>query len=164
LTTFISVKVDVVNVERGISNAWDTRGRSTSVVGDVAFRCWTERNVELDFMILESNKRKSKTRVSAEPELERNVKGSSRDGSCRVGKSNSGTNHNVVTIFLFSGLGKLVPNVEPVTIVTVDFLATNFNVDVVNKNVTNVSGPGNGCTSTRVGKSREVNLEVDLVN
>jgi hypothetical protein len=95
-------------------------------------------------VILESNKRKSKTRVSAEPELERNVKGSSRDSTCRGSESDSGTNHDVITILLFSSLGKFVPDVEPVTVVTVNFLSTDFNVNVVNDNVSNVTSPSNG--------------------
>ncbi len=42
LTTFISIKVDVVNKERSITKNWDTRGWDTIGAGDVAFRSLSE--------------------------------------------------------------------------------------------------------------------------
>jgi len=104
-------------------------------------------------VILKGNKRKGKTRVAAEPELEWDVKGSLRKSVARgaygswdslvstsgvnigerrvdeVGKLGGLTNHLVVTTLLLSGKGKLVPDVHPVTILAIDALATNLNLN-----------------------------------
>ena len=102
-------------------------------------------------MVLKSDKGKGKARVAAVPELEWNVKSGfwegiagSADLSGRVGfaraingrerwisdegKLSSVTNHLEVSAFvLFGGAGKLVPDVHPVTVLSVDALATDFN-------------------------------------
>jgi hypothetical protein len=115
---------------------WNTGSKSSGGRGDVVLGSWSETDVELDFVILESNKWKSKTWVSVEPELKRNVKSSRWNTSVSCGswssKSGSVTSHYRVSIFVFSGLGKFIPDVEPVTIMSVNFLSTDFNVDVVN--------------------------------
>ena len=68
-TSFIGIEVDVINVEFSIK-----RGVGFGTTEDTAFG--SEFNVDLDFVVLESNEGKSKTRVSAKPELKRNVKSS----------------------------------------------------------------------------------------
>jgi len=102
-------------------------------------------------VVLKSDEGEGKAGVAAVPELEWNVKGSfwegvagSADLSGRVGfaraingrerwvsdegKLSSVTNHLEVSAFvLFSGAGKLVPDVHPVTVLSVDALATDFN-------------------------------------
>jgi hypothetical protein len=85
-TSFVSVEVDVVNEESSILEGRDTEGiiasscASTASSGDrsgnIAFTLGSKLKVELDFVVLKSNKRKSKTRVSAEPELKGNIEGS----------------------------------------------------------------------------------------
>jgi len=59
---------------------------------------------------------------------------------------------------VFSGLGKFIPDVEPITVVTVNFLTTDFDVNVINESMTNITGPAN----VGSGESRKSNLEVSL--
>jgi len=90
-TTFISVQVDVVNektstLERRNAEQVIASGKRGSAftkrifvqASDVALGLVAELKVDSDFVILQSNKRKSKTRVAAEPELKRNIKSSFR--------------------------------------------------------------------------------------
>ena len=121
--SFIGVKVDVIDVKFGRCNGGASCGNGAS---------GSEFNVDLDFVVLESNKGKSKTRVSAEPELKRNVKSSFlfissvREVSVEITVA---FNHGSVTIPVTSSLGKFVPDVEPVTVVFVNSLATNLDLD-----------------------------------
>jgi len=112
-------------------------------------------NVEVDahLVVLKSNQRQSKARVAAVPELERHVKGGLRKSIARsahlagsggiarpidvsegriadVGKLGGVTNHLVVSTLLFLGKGKLVPDVHPVTVLAIDALATNLNLNL----------------------------------
>jgi hypothetical protein len=107
-------------------------------------------------MVLKGNKRKSKTRVLAEPELKRNIEGGLRKSIARstylarsrrvartinIGKGRvsqegelSGlANHLVVTTLLVLVKGKLVPDVHPVTIMLVNPLTTDLNLNIINK-------------------------------
>ena len=59
----------------------------------------------------------------------------------QVGELSSLTNHLVVTTLLLGGHGKLVPQVHPVTVLAVDALTTNFNLNVVNHVDTRVVDP-----------------------
>ena len=67
---FIGVKVDVVYIKRS------GRKRKADVFSE--FRKSTEFNVDLDLVVLKSNKRKGKSRVAAKPEFKGNVKVSFR--------------------------------------------------------------------------------------
>ena len=113
----------------------------------------TDVEVDAYFVVLKSDEGKGKTRVSAVPELEWYVEGSLREsiagsadlsrgaGFARTvygregrvgdeGKLGSVTDHFVVTAFLFFGHGKLVPDVHPVTVLSVDALTTDFNFNL----------------------------------
>ena len=102
---------------------------------------------------MKSNQRKGKTRVCAEPELKRNIQsgfrksvswGTNLTRSQRVtrrfyirerrisdeGKLSGVTNHLEVTTFLFRSHSQLVPDVHPVTVLTVDSLTTNFDFNL----------------------------------
>jgi hypothetical protein len=105
-------------------------------------------------VVLKSNQRKGKSRVAAEPELKRNIESSlgksvagstylvrGTGGSARssyvsivrvgkVGKLGSVTDHLVVTSLLLLGKGKLVPDVHPVTVLTVNALSSNLNLNL----------------------------------
>jgi len=129
--SFVSVEVDVVNEESSILEGRNTESiiagscASTASSGDrsgnIAFTLGSELKVELDFVVLKSNKRKSKTRVSAEPELKGNIEGSCvGSGKTSSGKSNSVTNHVIVTRSEASRNSKFIPDSEPVTVVLVD--------------------------------------------
>jgi hypothetical protein len=120
--------------------------------------------VDLDFVVLESNKRKGKTRVGAEPELKRNVKGSLRKsvtGSANLtgsqgvarglnirergisdeGKLSGVTNHLEVSTLLLRSHSELIPDVHPVTILTINSLTTNLDLNLGNELLTGVIQP-----------------------
>jgi hypothetical protein len=91
-SAFLSIKVDVVDVEGGSSQALDggCRGRTIVVRFIVAaVDPLLELNVDTNLVVLESDQGDRKTRVSAEPELERDVEGlgwGSCTRSARVGE------------------------------------------------------------------------------
>ena len=139
-----------------------TRGeRSTSRVrergdGPEALVNRAQIKVDLDLVVLESNQRERKARVGAEPELEGNVEGGLREGvagsanlarrSGLAGAINGGegrigdegklggvTNHLEVSTLLLGGHGELIPDVHPVSVLAVDALASNLNLNLGNE-------------------------------
>jgi len=109
--------------------------------------------VDLDFVVLKGNEGEGKTGVSAVPELKGHVESGFREGVAgfahlggrrgragtvnrrergvgNEGKLGGVTDHTVVTTFLFLGEGKLVPQVHPVTILSVNALTTDFNLNL----------------------------------
>jgi hypothetical protein len=114
----------------------------------------SEVNVDLDLVVLESNEGKSKTGVSAEPKEEGNVEsglGQGIAGSANLANATgrgartvdvskarisdvsqlSGVaNHLVVSSLLLGRQGKLVPDVHPVTILAVNSLAADLNLNL----------------------------------
>jgi hypothetical protein len=176
-TTFISIKVDVVNVEGGSSKT----ALANTVADGVGVRAvgvvpadvveGVELEVDTHFVVLESDQRESKTRVAAEPELERNVESVHRGARSdyfrsegltaiavivasratlvqEVSEFRDITNHLGVTSLLARFLGKLVPDVEPLTIVLVNTLATNFNLNILDDVVTDPVEPTELSTRT----------------
>jgi len=116
-------------------------------------------------MVLKSNKRKSKTRVSAEPELERHVKGSGISaGKTSAGKGNSVTNHVVITRLKASRDGELVPDGEPITVVLVDSLTTDLDLDLLDKHVANIVDPSEEVRRNSGFDRGESHLKVDSVD
>ena len=112
--------------------------------------------VDLDLVVLESNQRESQTGVCAEPELERNVQSGLRESvtgsanltrSSRVtrrlnlsergisdeGKLGGVTDHLEITTLLLGGHCELVPDVHPVTILTINSLTTNLDLNLSNE-------------------------------
>lgn len=115
-----------------------------------------EVEVNLDLVVLEGDERKRKARVAAVPELERHVESGLREGVARgadllggirvartvnvgevgvgeVGKLGGVANHLVVTTLLLLGEGELVPDVHPVAVLAVNALATNLNLNGLDK-------------------------------
>jgi pSer/pThr/pTyr-binding forkhead associated (FHA) protein len=141
-------------------NSTVTGSTSKGAYSPQALTNGAEINVDLDLVVLKGNKRKSKSRVAAKPEKKRDVKGGLRKSLARstylgrtssrstgsadisegrigdVGKLGGVTDHLEVTTLLFSRHGKLVPDVHPVTVLTVDALATNLNLNLGNKLLT----------------------------
>ena len=131
-----------------------TRGGSNVTDGPQALTNGSEVDVDLDLVVLESNEGKSKTGVSAEPEEEGNVEGGLRERLARsanltgtagsragsvdigkvlineVGKLSGVTNHLVVSSLLLGRQGELIPDVHPVTILSVNSLTTNLDLDL----------------------------------
>jgi hypothetical protein len=162
LSALISVKEDEINVDGGsnkgllvsLGDRDRSRGGSNVIDSPQALTNGSEVDVNLDLVILESNKGQSKTGVSAEPEEEGDVEGglrersagstyltgtaSSRAGSVDIGKvlinevsKLSGvTNHLVITSLLLGRKGELIPDVHPVTILSVNSLTTNLDLNL----------------------------------
>jgi hypothetical protein len=109
--------------------------------------------VDLDLVVLEGNEGKGETGVGAEPELEGHVEGCLRKsvtGSANLtggkgvtravnirergisdeGKLGCVANHLEVAALLLSSHGELIPDVHPVTILAIDALATNLNLNL----------------------------------
>jgi hypothetical protein len=175
-SALIGIKVDVVdeegsrskgrNAEESVATSGSAETVGTIYTSNVALGLVAELNVDTDLVVLESNERKSKTRVAAEPELKRNVKSSSLSlNETSTGKVNGVTDHVVVTNLETGLLGKLVPDGEPVTVLLVNLLSTNVNGDVLDEAVTNVVNPtevsGGGGRSANLGKG---DLKVDAGN
>ena len=126
-------------------------------------------------MVLEGDERKSKTRVAAEPEFKWDVEIDTRDdkpagiggGSILFGEERNVTNHVGVAGFVARGLGKFVPDVEPVAVVLVDALATDFNFDVLDEDVAEPIQPAETIHATRASRDnnlRDGDLEVHAVH
>ena len=125
------------------------------VYGPQALINGAQIKVDLDLVILKSDEGQSQTRVAAIPELERHVKSSLGQGVAgsadlargigvtgtvnvverwvsNVSQLSSVTDHLVVATLLLGSQGKLVPDVHPVTILAIDALATNLNLNLGN--------------------------------
>jgi len=171
-SALISIEENVIDVKRSGYERFSVGGRrlfvarcGNSVNSEKALIKRTEFDVNLDLVVLEGNKRKSKSWVTAEPELKRNVKSCFRESVTRsadglgdvVGTASSGnigevaigkvgklrglTNHLVVSGLLLTGESKLVPDVHPVTVLTVDALTTDLNLNHRDKLLTGVIEP-----------------------
>jgi hypothetical protein len=115
--------------------------------------------VDLDLVILKSDQRKSQTGVAAEPELQGDIKGRLREsvtGSANLtrsvgiartidgveegvgdeGQLSGVADHLEVTTLLLGRHGKLVPDVHPVTILAINALTTDLNLNLRNELLT----------------------------
>jgi hypothetical protein len=173
LAALISVKEDVVNIEGGsnkglLVSSCDRLGSADGRKGVDGPETLTDRadvKVNLDLVVLESNQRESKTRVSAEPELKRDVKGGLREGiarSANLGRSSGSsartsngsecrisevcklggvTNELEVSTLLLRGKGDLVPDVHPITVLSVNALTSNLDLNLRHELLTNEIEP-----------------------
>ena len=128
-------------------------------------------------MVLKSDQRQGKTGVTAEPELEWDVKGGLGESVTRsanlargagvartinIGKAGvsdvsqlgSVADHLVITALLFSGHGELAPDVHPVTVLAVNALTTDLNLNLRNKLLTGEIEPTGINASGRALKTR----------
>ena len=144
-------------------------------------------NVEVDLylVILQSDQRQGETRVGAEPELEGHIEGGlgkSVTGSAHLagskgvarsvnlreggisdeGKLGGVTNHLEVSTLLLSSHGELVPDVHPVTILAVNALTTNLDLNLSNELLTGEIQPAG--IDTRAGSGGERGNAHELVN
>ena len=196
LAALIRVEVDVVDVERGsgktalantVADGVGVR-RVRVVPADVIER--VELEIDADLVVLESNEREGKARVAAEPELEGDVErvhwctagdDLRREGLAAIAvivargaalveevrEFRDVTNHLGVAGLLARLLRELIPDVEPVAILLIDALATDFNLDVFNDVVTNPVEPAELSTRAIRGLElylRERGLEVHAVD
>jgi len=179
--TLISIEVNVVNIEgsslkrgnaeEGIRLGVDVDSAVSEGIGsDIALVLLSELKNNFDLVVLQGNQGERKTRVSAEPELEGDIKSSRLsllEGS--TSKSEGIANHIIITYLVSGLLGKLVPDIKPITVMFVDALTTNLDLDVADQNVTDVVDPtkaerfisSSSCGALNKGKS---NLKVNTVN
>jgi len=149
-----------------------------------------ELNVDTDLVVLESNQRDCKTRVAAEPELERNVESSgwgtgTRSACVSELRSSARSIQGITTSVLHQDeivgvtehviescngtlvLRELGPDLHPVTILSVNSLTTNFKLNRLDETVTDVVEPSEsvqvGGTSCEVD-CWENNLDVCSVH
>ena len=115
----------------------------------------TDVQVDADLVILKSNQGQRKSGVAAVPELKGNIQSSLGQGIARsaylaggirvtgtidvserrvsnVGQLGGVTDHAVVTTLLVLGESELIPDVHPVTILAIDTLSTNLNLNLRN--------------------------------
>jgi hypothetical protein len=141
--------------------------------------------VDTDLVVLKSDQRKGETRVTAVPELERHVKGGLRKGVARsahlagsarvarsiniselrvsdVGKLGGVTNHLVVATLLLLGESELVPDVHPVTVLAIDALATNLNLNLSDELLTREIKPASELSKVLVDL-RKSHLKIGAV-
>ena len=186
LAALVRVEVDVVDVERrGLEVGRRDTVTDDVVVGEARRRVEAqvaevvEVEVDANLVVLERDEREREARVAAEPELEgdvERVRRRAREG-LRRGERLAGravvlaaratldeevrelghvANHLGVAGLLASLLRELVPDVEPVAIVLVDALATDLDLDGLDKVVSNPVEPAE--LSTRAVRGEELNL------
>ena len=136
------------------------RGSREALDSPEALTNGAEVNVDLDLVVLESDQGESKTGVAVEPEKEGNVEGGLREsaaGSAHLGGSTGGgagtsdvgergvrdvgklsgvTNQLEVSALLLGRHRDLVPDVHPVTVLAIDALTTDLNLNLGDKLLT----------------------------
>jgi hypothetical protein len=175
-SALIGVQEDIVDVKRSsderlvvssVDTATGSRRRRDSGGTTAAERADSPQalingadiKVDLDLVILKGNERKSKTGVTAIPELEGDVEGGLREGIAGSANLTRGvslartingvkrgisdksklggvSNHGVVTLLLVNGESKVVPDVHPVTILAINALTTDLNLNLGNQLLT----------------------------
>jgi hypothetical protein len=172
-SALISVQEDVVDIERGgdqrlVVGVVDTTtdrgvggviGAVKRTNGPQALIDGADIEVDFDLVVLKGDEGKSKTGVTAVPELKGNIKGSlgeSIAGGANLtrsvslartinsierrvgdeGKLGGVANHSIVAILLVEGKSKVVPDVHPVTILAVNALTTDLNLNLRNQLLT----------------------------
>ena len=149
--------------------------------------------VNLDLVVLEGDEGKSQTGVAAEPELEGDIEGGlgeSIAGSANLarsvsvaraidvveggvgdeGKLSGVANHLEVTALLLGGHSELVPDVHPVTVLAIDTLTTDLNLNLRDELLTGevkptgINASGAGSILERLADLRESNLKVSAVS
>ena len=138
--TLIRVQVDVVNVDgrilrRGQSGSGSRDGRPLTLLDKVS--CFAERNVEVDVVVLESNERQGQTRVAVEPEPERDVEHRRTTIACRQrARGTDRTRQQLVSLHTLVIAGRqALPQVPPLTVVTVNDLSTDFHLNLIQQEV-----------------------------
>jgi len=166
-------------------------GGSNGTDSPQAFVNGANVQVNLDLVVLEGNEGKGQTGVAAEPELEGDVEGGLGEGVTRsanlarsvgvartinIGKRGVGdvsqlsgvANHLVIAALLLGGHGELAPDVHPVTVLAVNALTTDFNLNLRNQLLTGEVEPagihaGSAALET-LTDFRKSNLKVSAVS
>ncbi len=198
--TLIGVEEDVVDVEGGgderlVVGGGHLNGRAGEAVeaghSPQALLNGTDIKVDLDLVVLKSDKGKGQTGVTAEPELKGNIEGGLREsvtGSANLARSvgiarainvvkggvgdegqlGSVSDHLEVTALLLGRHGKLVPDVHPIAELAVDALATDLNLNLRDELLTGEVEPtgidGAASVLKRLADLRESHLKVSAVS
>jgi len=144
----------------GLGNRYRAGGASKGLHGPEALTNGLEVNVDLDLVVLEGDEREGKAGVAAEPKKKGDVESGLREsiagGTDLVGATGSGTgasdggkrgirdvrelsgvtNQLEVATLVLGGHRELVPDVHPVTILAVNALATDLNLNLRDKLLT----------------------------
>lgn len=165
---FIGIEVDIVNPEGG---AFEGKVSQARISSDHELAGWAEFDVDANFVVLEGDQWERETHIAIEPELQRHEEDLAglvlgrpllkRAGELRFSSDRS-SDHVLVSELLTSGDGEFTPDLEPVTIVLVDLLSTDFNNNVVDHVVANIVDPAERRALASDG--RETSLEVDTVD
>ena len=176
------------NAERGNRIRVRERGNGPEALLDGA-----NIKVDLDLVVLKSDEGKGQTGVAAEPELKGNIEGGlgeSVTGSANLARSvgvartidvveggvsdesqlSGVADHLKVAALLLGGHGKLVPDVHPITVLAVDTLATDLNLNLRDELLTGEVKPtginalGAGRVLQRLANLGESNLKVSAVS
>ena len=147
-----------------------------------------EIEVDLHLVVLEGNEGEGKSRVAAEPELKGDIERGLREGlagranlsgatggSARatdggelgvrhVGELRGVSDHLVVSTLLLGGERKLVPDVHPVTILAIDALASNLDLNLGDEVLADVIHPAGIGGTTHLSNLGEGDLEVGAVS
>jgi len=132
----IGVEVDVIDVQGHVNLLVSCFGTRTTVAQIINL---SEGEVDLDFVVLQSNEGESKTMVAVEEELKGDVE--SRPSALNV--STRGTTDHIRVKHTFLGFGgaEFGPDVEPFAVVTIDTLAADFEFDLFDEVMTDVGVP-----------------------
>jgi len=159
----LRVEVDVVNVERSGRQRLNRRGRRRTLVVD-AVEPLLELDVDADLVVLEGNEGNRKTGVAAEPELQGNVQRlgwRAGAGSARVRqlRTRTGDIQRIALLVLHQDevmrvadhvierrdrariLRELRPDLHPVTVLAVNALAANLELNRLDEAVADVVEP-----------------------
>ena len=197
----VGVQEDIVDVERGgnkglVVSGGDLHGASGAVEGrhsPQALLDGADIKVDLDLVVLKSDKGKGQTGVAAEPELKGDIQGGlgkSVTGSANLARSvgiartidvvegrvgdegqlGGVADHLEVAALLLGGHGELVPDVHPVTVLAIDTLATDLNLNLRDELLTGeveptgINARGTGGVLQSLANLRESNLKVSAVS
>jgi len=165
---FFSVQVDIVHPQGSRRKA---DGGGGSSIPDDQFREGSEFQVDLDFVVLKGDQGEGQTSVAAEPELQRNEHGGfitvfgTKVLERSADRSITMTDHIFITVSSVVALvhtaGKFVPDLEPVTVLTVNALSSDFDFHLLNQMVTDMVNPSE---TVSTGKSGESSLQVHTAN
>jgi hypothetical protein len=197
-SALIGVEEHVVDVERSsderlvVSRGNLDRTSAQAGHSPQALLNGADIKVDLDLVVLKSNKGKGQTGVTAEPELKGDIEGSlgkSIAGSANLtrsvsiartinvveggvgdeGQLGSVSDHLEVTALLLGRHGELVPDVHPVTVLTVDALTTDLNLNLRDELLTGEVKPTSVDVATTsvlqsLANLRKSNLKVSAVS
>ena len=184
----LRVEVHIVDIQGGGRKGLGNRSRrgTDRRLGILTVLPRLKVHVNANFVVLEGNEGDGHTRIAAEPELEGNVQrlggrtgaGDARN-SCLAGHTQSiqrlasatlhehkvvGVTYNVLKSLDGSSIRrKLGPDLHPVTILAVNALATDFNLDLLDEAVTDKIEPaetlvGSSASDHKLVTSRNLNL------